>query len=267
MGLFSSVTKAIGGVTKSIGGVVGLAAPIVGGVVGGIYGGPAGASLGAGAGQLLGGMLTSQSQKETGADTAKILRETAEQQFGMSTDAIRTKFQLEKKSRALEATQDALFTRLKKVQIRQQAAIAVARRTSTQQVIRTSGVRGSFTRIRSGASEIQTAVQRQVKQLTIERTAREEQRGLELFASQEQQRLSLTQAEVTKQAGISGAVGVAAAASSAADIGLIQTAGGISSSLIQNPAVTSAISDFFSADKTTGILGPTPAGMFFGGGR
>jgi hypothetical protein len=124
--------------------------------------------------------------------------------------------------------------------------------------------------MRTGGRALMTAVDRQIEQLSLEATAREEQRTHETFASEEQKRLSLSQAEVTKAAGKRGAVGIAAAASSAADIGLVGTVGGVASNLVSDPTINTAIGDFFSSfgSSSSGLPTVGQKGITYtGGGR
>ena len=233
-----------------------------------------GSIIGAVVGGAIGLFGASQQRKASRSATARelaALGETAREQFALSEIGIESKFALREKGLSLEARQDELFTRLRGIQIRQQADIAVARRRTQQQRVRIGGVGGSFARIRGGESEIKTEVQRQLEQLQIERGARTEQRELELFAAEERRELGLQQAEVTKQAGIRGATSAAASATTAADIGFVGAATGFASSLVQSPAVVSAISGFFAptpvSTGATTLISPTnPLGLTSGQG-
>ena len=228
-----------------------------------------GAVLGAGI-SIVGGLLGRKAAGQQAGQDFEALRVTAEEQFALSTTAIKQKAAISERGLNLEALQDELFTRLSEIQIRQQADIAVARRRTQQQQVRIGGIGGSFTRIRAGESEVKTAVQRQIEQLRIERTARTEQRAFELFTTKEQERLSLGQAGVTRSAGIRGASQVAAGAISAANIGLVQNVAGVAGSLASNPAVVGAIGDFFSGFGSSGgspfVSTSNPLGLTIGQG-
>jgi hypothetical protein len=237
---------------KSVGKAIGSVGGAVSSVFGGSSGGIVGTVIGAGM-QLFGASQSKSASDDMAKEMKRSAIAAATAQHAMSNAAIQTKLKLAKMSIFLERNQDRFLTKLRKVQLKQQASIVERRRRTEQQKLKTQGFGGSFTRVRTGHTELQAEVKRQKEQLSKEFALRQEQRELELYSASEEWRLGRRQASVTAAAGKTLASQAAAAAGTAADINFIGASANIGSSLVQNQAITEAIGGFFSNLGTTNV--------------
>ena len=202
-----------------------------------------GISVGA---QILGGIFGNKSAKKQAKQQARLLREGAAAQRALTVKSAFEQLDEFGTRQEHEMLQRQLADRLQKAQITQRTEVAVARQRSQQQRARIAGVGGSFTRIRSGRSELEAesgrqfdVIERQTQQFGSEQRLRADE------ARSSFQRIA-SQAFQTEAATAAGVAQTSAAAQSAADINFLNTGLGAVSDLVKLPAVNEAISGFFS---------------------
>lgn len=175
--------------TKELSGASGLVSGAVTGASLGAIGGPPGAAAGAIIGGLVGlatGLSAGKAeeeQSEAQRKAAQVQQRTrealSERGAGLQQEQLLLSARSTLQAAGIEQRQDELFTRLRGISLRQQQGIAAARQRTAAQEARIQGFGGSFTRLRTGETELKSSVERQLDLLDVEREARQEQRLFE----------------------------------------------------------------------------------------
>lgn len=198
------------------------------------------------------GIFSARSQQRQAKRQEAATQAAALGQQALTIEGLVLRRQAGLRQRSLERSQDEFLFKLRQIQTKQQAEIVLARQRSAAQVARTSGIGGSFTRVQTGESELQTEVQRQITRARQEKDLRQQQREFESELERKQFFLAGKQSTLTLEAVQAGARTEATAAFTKADIGAVKTTAGFVGAAAQNPAVVKAVTDFFGGASGTG---------------